>query len=810
MQFEFIIIQLLSVVEDEIQIPARGQPDRGWPDRVSNPLPGSQPHFAFNPRLYTRGVLRPTTASPHFAAGLDPPHNPLGPKADTETVFETTLNSMASLVRRLGARRRPPPIIVGRAFVLGAAYFVSGKLSVLLAIPPGIASPVWVPSAIALAAVLRWGYGVGAGVWVGSFLVNIGILQEGGGLTAVAVVSGIATGSTLQAIAGAYLIRRFVGIRGVFDSMSDTFRFIGAVLLACLLAPLFGAGSLFLGGFIPPDVFRVTWLTWWLGDLVGILVVSPIFLVPWRLDRESVGEAVGLFSVLVAFGVLVFEVQVLSPELFPPPVAYVFILLVIWAAFRFGQSGVVSTSIVISVFAIHGTIRGKGGFAVGTTNESLLLLQSFVGLSTLTGLLLAAALTERGQAEEEVRRGHDELERRVRGRTAELTLANAALQDEIAERRNAEGALHESEGILRGLFEFAPDAIVVTDQAGRIVRINAQTEMQFGYGRQELIGQPVEVLVPDRFAARHSQHRKSYLVRPQARSMGAELELYGRRRDGSEFPADIMLSPVDTSEGRTVIAVVRDITERKRSDEALRRSRDGLAELYQRLQELDLLKSKFISDVSHELRTPIANLGLYLDLIETGQPKKRKQYQTALREQIGRLTDLIEEISNLSNLEQDQLTAAFGSVDLNAVVDLVVNEFQSRAKTAGLDLSFTPGGDPLLVRAVADQLRQVVANLLTNAINYTPQGRISVTTGRADDQVYLQVGDTGIGIEVPDMQHVFERFYRGRGVSHIPGSGLGLAVVDRIVRIHSGSVEMESHAGEGSTFTVRLPSSNSR
>src|SRR3990170_671659 len=121
---------------------------------------------------------------------------------------------MASLAHRLWSDRTPRSELIGKAAVVAAAYFVSGKLSVLLAIPPGIASPVWVPSAIALAAVLRWGYGVGAGIWVGSFLVNIGILQGGGGLAAVAVVSGIATGSTLQAIVGAFLIRRFVGIRG--------------------------------------------------------------------------------------------------------------------------------------------------------------------------------------------------------------------------------------------------------------------------------------------------------------------------------------------------------------------------------------------------------------------------------------------------------------------------------------------------------------------------------------------------------------------------------------------------------------------
>ncbi len=699
--------------------------------------------------------------------------------------------------------------MAGKAAAVAAAYFVTGKLSVLLAIPPGIASPVWVASGIALAAVLRWGYAIGFGIWVGSALVNIGILLEGDGASAIAVVSGIATGSTLQALAGAYIIHRWSELGELFGRIRNTFLFVGAALLACLIAPSFGAGSLFLGDFIQSDALPVTWLTWWLGDLVGIFVVTPAFLVSWRTVAERLGEAVGLWSILVAFGILIFQGALLTDQVVRPPIAYVFILLVIWAAFRIGHSGVVATSTLVGIIAIHGTVQGRGGFAIADTNDSLLQLQAFIGLSTLTGLLMASGLKARRRAEAALWEAYDKLETRVQERTLELTQSNAALQAEAAERMRTVQALHENEEILRGLFEFAPDAVIVVDHAGRMVRLNAQTEILFGYGRQELLGQPVEVLVPDRLAARHVQHRKSYLPRPQLRPMGNGLELHGRRRDGSEFPVDIMLSPVETQQGRTVIAVIRDITERKRSEVALRQSRDGLAELYNRLQELDGLKSKFISDVSHELRTPIANLALYLDLIEDGKPKKRKEYQAALREQIGRLTALIEEISNLSRLEQDQLTAAFGNVDLNAVVDLVVTEFRPRAKESGLKLSFNPTGEPVVVRAVADQLRRVVANLLTNAVNYTNKGEISVSTGQGDHDIYLQVQDTGNGIDPIDLQHVFERFYRGRGVSHIPGSGLGLAMVERIIHLHSGTVEMESEPGKGSTVIVRLPAAES-
>ena len=587
---------------------------------------------------------------------------------------------MAHLTRRLRSDRSAALGAAARAAGVAAIYFVAGKISLSLAIPPGIASPVWISSGIALAAVLRWGRNIAPGIWVGSFLVNIGILLNHGGSPAWAVASGIATGSTLQALVAATLIQRSAHGEAIFDSTRGTFRFIGAALLACLIAPSLGAASLYLGGLIPLNQLSLTWLTWWLGDLVGILVVSPVFLIAWRLEKDRLPEAILLGSALITFGVLIFGGRILPPQLISRPVSYIFVLPVIWAAFRFGQGGVVATSILVSAAAIRGTIQGTGGFATATANGSLLLLQAFIGVTTLTGLLMAAALTERRQSGEALRLAHDELEIRIRQRTAQLSQANATLQSEV--------------------------------------------------------------------------------------------------------------------------------TQHERTADALRRSRDELADFYQGLQELDRLKSKFISDVSHELRTPVTNMLLYLDLIETGKPEKRKQYETALRDQVARFADLIEGISNLSRLQEEQVGVAFGIVDLNGVVDLVVNELQPRAAEAGLTMTFAPGQDPLLVRGAADQLRQVTVHLLKNAINYTAAGNVRATTGRYNNSIYLQVGDTGRGIDPLDMSHVFERFYRGRGVSHIPGSGLGLAVVDRIIRMHGGTVEMESRAGEGTTLTIHLPVSD--
>ena len=234
-----------------------------------------------------------------------------------------------------------------------------------------------------------------------------------------------------------------------------------------------------------------------------------------------------------------------------------------------------------------------------------------------------------------------------------------------------------------------------------------------------------------------------------------------------------------------------------------------LVKAYEQLKELDRLKSKFVTDVSHELRTPIANLRLYLHLLEHGQPEKHASFLAIIKEQSDRLTDLVQDILNLSRLEVSQENVQFAPVDLNAVVEEVVIAHEPRAAAAGLELSFERSAILTPVWADRNQLTQAVTNLVGNAINYTPSGQVQVTTclDKGDRQACLQVRDTGMGIEPEDMPHLFERFYRGERVGslNIPGTGLGLAIVKEIVDLHGGRIEVKSQPNEGSTFRVWLP-----
>ena len=246
-------------------------------------------------------------------------------------------------------------------------------------------------------------------------------------------------------------------------------------------------------------------------------------------------------------------------------------------------------------------------------------------------------------------------------------------------------------------------------------------------------------------------------------------------------------------------------------EERVQKRTQDLAEANEQLQSLDKLKSKFVSDVSHELRNPITNLTLYLELLEFAPPQKQAKYFATLRTQVRRLSSLVEEILTLSRLENSGFHHLYQPVDLNYLVQQAVNAHTPRAQSKQLKLNFAPTIPLPRVWGEPNQITQIVTNLLDNALNYTGQGVINITTDlQASDEnptVVLGVADSGRGIPEEDLPHIFERFYRGAQVDRdaIVGTGLGLGIVSEIVALHNGRIEVSSTPNQGSHFTVTLP-----
>lgn len=246
-------------------------------------------------------------------------------------------------------------------------------------------------------------------------------------------------------------------------------------------------------------------------------------------------------------------------------------------------------------------------------------------------------------------------------------------------------------------------------------------------------------------------------------------------------------------------------------EERVRQRTQALAEANEQLKSLDKLKSKFVSDVSHELRNPITNLTLYLELLEFAPPGKQTKYFSTLRNQVRRLSILVEEILTLSRLENNKYQYLYEPVDLNFLIQQVVNVHKPRAQSKQLKLTFTPATPLPPAWGEPNQITQIITNLLDNALNYTSQGHIMVTTALRQAggtaEIELRVSDSGMGIPPEDLPHIFERFYRGSQVDRdtLIGTGLGLGIVSEIVALHNGRIDVFSTPNQGSTFVIFLP-----
>lgn len=364
-------------------------------------------------------------------------------------------------------------------------------------------------------------------------------------------------------------------------------------------------------------------------------------------------------------------------------------------------------------------------------------------------------------------------------------LISATIRDITQKRRE--------ERLFRGLLEAAPDGMVIVDSSGTVVLVNAQVEALFGYDRSELIGQRVEVMVPARFAAMHEHFRTGYTARPGTRPMGLAGDLFALRKDGTEFPVEISLAPLETDQGMLISAAVRDVTERRALAEAATRAKD-----------------EFFATVSHELRTPLTSLigygemlGDLEDLSEQGKGFLDVMMRSAARE-----TRLVEDLLMLAQIEESGLTIRPAALDVAEVVRESVRANLLKAEEAGLTLHAVQGEGPTMVMGDRDRLGQAVGNLVSNAIKFTPHGgEVCVELIVGESEVYLDVRDTGAGIDEADRLRIFERLYRAPETvaAQVPGAGLGLTIALAIAQAHGGSLQLLDSDGEGSVFRLVLP-----
>lgn len=690
-------------------------------------------------------------------------------------------------------------IYLFRVAVLCATYFVAAKLGLELAYSAKQITLVWPPAGIALASVLIWGFRVWPGIFLGAFAINFSV----SGLFFSSF--GIAASNTAAALTGVFLLRRIQGFNQSFARMSDYIWFIllGAATPA-LVSAFLGTSNLVLSrtiSVVSTEDFFSFFRTWWLGDMAGILIFAPIFLI-WPHVRDIVQERKRLVEGLSLFSVCAF----ISFFIFNPATHYFIVVLLpltLWAIVRFYQSGVAVMSLYLLFVSIFGTIGGYGLFAhIGNPEENLLFSQMFLSVISMGSMMVALVMFEGKKSVEEWKKLSLMLHEKISEQSEKLVTRAEELQEYI-DHMSIFTAKIALDGTILVASKSAKTASGLSP--GNLMKTN------FLEGHWWAFDPAVHARVRDAFRR---------VTLGETIRYDEQILAFGTTR----IWISLGLIPVFGKDKKIdfIIAEGLNITERKKLEDALLESQYELEKkVVKRTHELNdantslkeevALRDRFLATLSHELRnplSPIINAVEILCMMNTEDKETRKLFEIIER-QANQMARLLKDLMDVSRIAHQKINLEIGQVEIADIMKAAIETTRPWFLKEKHELSVSYPEQPLVVEGDPLRLEQVLINILNNASKYTPEGgRVFLSARQEDRKAVITVRDDGVGISPKMLPKIFDLFSQDKKTNNMAkgGLGIGLALSKALTELHGGNITVSSEGqGKGSVFEVILP-----
>jgi len=695
-------------------------------------------------------------------------------------------------------------------------YFAAARLGLSLASINANISPIWPPTGLAIAAVVLLGNRIWPAILTGAFLANFFTPVS------IPVAAAIAIGNTLEAVTAGRFLRWFE-FRRALDRARDVFLFVVASFVCTILSATIGTLSVYFGGYAARESLDVLWWTWWLGDSIGALIVAPLFLVwikgsgAWSSKRYI--EASVIFVLVAISTIATFSGSQPTITIRLYPIIRLTVPFFLWAAFRLGQRGTTVASVIVSIFAVWGTNKGLGVFAGRSINESLILLQMFLGSNAVMFLFLAATVEERRSVAQTMRKGQH------------LLAANLAVTRILAESPALNIATNRILETIGTMLNWQVGDMWTADTDGKSLKClsvwhqqrtpvdsfkqaNLESEFLPGVGLPGRVWTSLRPVWISDLTTDKNFPRGPYARRAGLHSAFAFPILCGDRFLGvmeffstdSREPDDALLT-MFSSVGNQIGQFV----ERKRAEEErellLKREHSARSEA----ELANRAKDEFLAMVSHELRTPLNAIVGWSAMIRRGSlDKDRERNAIEIIERNAKAqAQLIDDILDVSRIVSGKLRLDLKPTQLHQIVSTAVDSIRPLAESKSIRLKMRLDRDAGPVSGDSDRLQQVVWNLLSNAVKFTPaDGEIEISLIHAGERVEIIVTDTGQGIAADVLPHIFDRFRQADSskTRRHGGLGLGLAIVHHLVQLHDGTVTAHSDGKDkGSEFRIIIP-----